>query len=99
MDFGIFMEFEIRRGGDQASAFREGFDLVDAAEAWGLDGVWLGDRHFTPTRSVLAAPILVASSIATRTKRLRIGMAVHGLPPPNPPRIAQEEATVDHLTR
>jgi hypothetical protein len=26
MDFGIFMEFEIRRGGDQASAFREGFD-------------------------------------------------------------------------
>src|SRR5262249_35571373 len=33
MDFGIFMEFEIRRGGDQAGAFREGFDVVDAAEA------------------------------------------------------------------
>ena len=63
MDFGIFMEFEIRRGGDQASAFREGFDLVDAAEAWGLDGVWLGEMHFTPARSVLSAPIAVASAI------------------------------------
>jgi alkanesulfonate monooxygenase SsuD/methylene tetrahydromethanopterin reductase-like flavin-dependent oxidoreductase (luciferase family) len=76
MDFGIFMEFEIRRGGDQATAFREGFDVVDAAEAWGLDGVWLGEMHFTPARSVLSSPIVVASSIATRTNRLRIGMAV-----------------------
>src|SRR5256885_11329669 len=86
MDFGIFMEFEIRRGGDQATAFRDGFALVDAAEAWGLDGVWLGEMHFTPARSVLAAPIVVASSIATRTKRLRVGMAVRGLPAHNPPR-------------
>src|SRR5258705_4943877 len=85
MDFGIFMEFEIRQGGDQASAFREGFELVDAAEAWGLDGVWLGEMHFTPTRSVLAAPIVVASSIATRTKRLRIGMAGPGPRPQQPP--------------
>ena len=54
MDFGIFMEFEIRRGGDQTTAFREGFDVVDAAEAWGLDGVWLGEMHFTPARSVLS---------------------------------------------
>src|SRR5437867_7858436 len=97
MDFGIFMEFEIRQGGEQASAFREGFDLVDAAEAWGLDGVWLGEMHFTPTRSVLAAPIVVASSIATRTTRLRIGMAVQVLPLNNPLRIAEEAATVDHL--
>src|SRR4030095_16920003 len=98
MDFGIFMEFEIRQGGDQASAFREGFDLVDSAEAWGLDGVWLGEMHFTPARSVLAAPIVVASSIATRTKRLRIGLAVQGLPLNNPLRIAEEAATVDHIS-
>src|SRR3989442_15864707 len=90
MDFGIFMEFEIRRGGDQATAFRQGFELVDAAEAWGLDGVWLGEMHFTPARSVLAAPIVVASSIATRTKRLRVGMAGQGLPPNKPPRTPRE---------
>ena len=98
MDFGIFMEFEMRRGGDQATAFREGFDVVDAAEAWGLDGVWLGEMHFTPARSVLSAPIVVASSIATRTKRLRIGMAVQVLPLNNPLRIAEEAATVDQIS-
>jgi len=98
MDFGIFMEFEIRRGGDQATAFRDGFALVDAAEAWGLDGVWLGEMHFTPARSVLAAPIVVASSIATRTKRLRVGMAVQVLPLNNPLRIAEEAATVDQIS-
>jgi alkanesulfonate monooxygenase SsuD/methylene tetrahydromethanopterin reductase-like flavin-dependent oxidoreductase (luciferase family) len=98
MDFGIFMEFEIRHGGDQATAFREGFDVVDAAEAWGLDGVWLGEMHFTPARSVLSAPIVVASSIATRTKRLRIGMAVQVLPLNNPLRIAEEAATVDQIS-
>ena len=98
MDFGIFMEFEIRRGGDQATAFREGFDVVDAAEAWGLDGVWLGEMHFTPARSVLSAPIVIASSIATRTKRLRVGMAVQVLPLNNPLRIAEEAATVDHIS-
>src|SRR5437899_11384721 len=92
------MEFEMRRGGDQATAFREGFDIVDAAEAWGLDGVWLGEMHFTPARSVLSAPIVVASSIATRTKRLRIGMAVQVLPLNNPLRIAEEAATVDHIS-
>src|SRR4030095_11010707 len=97
MDFGIFMEFEIRRGGDQATAFREGFDVVDAAEAWGLDGVWLGEMHFTPARSVLSAPILVASSIATRPRR-RIGMPVQVLPLNNPLRIAEEAATVDHIS-
>ena len=98
MDFGIFMEFEIRHGGDQAGAFREGFDVVDAAEAWGLDGVWLGEMHFTPARSVLSAPIVVASSIATRTRRLRIGMAVQVLPLNNPLRIAEEAATVDQIS-
>src|SRR5438445_9916952 len=98
MDFGIFIEFEIRRGGDQATAFRQGFELVDAAEAWGLDGVWLGEMHFTPTRSVLADPIVVASSIATRTTRLRIGMAVQVLPLNNPLRIAEEAATVDQIS-
>ena len=39
MHFGIFMEFESRQGRNQAESFREGFELVEAADAWGLDGV------------------------------------------------------------
>ena len=99
MDFGIFMEFERRGGGSQAAAFDDGFRMVDAAEAWGLDIAWLGEMHFTPARSVLSAPIAVASAIATRTKRLRVGLAVQVLPLNNPLRIAEEVATVDHISR
>ena len=49
--------------------------------------------HFNPNRSVLSAPIIVATGIATRTKRLRVGMAVQVLPLIHPLRIAEETAT------
>src|SRR5499427_10191765 len=98
MDFGLFLEFETRPTASQAVVFREGFELVDAAEAWGVDSVWLAEIHFTPARSVLSAPIAVASAIAARTKRLRVGLAVQVLPLNNPLRIAEEAATVDHIS-
>ena len=97
MHFGIFLE-ERRRGSSEAAAFREGLELVDAAEARGLDGVWLGEIHFSPARSVQSAPIALASFIAARTRRVRVGTAVQVLPLGNPLRIAEEVATVDHLS-
>jgi len=77
MDFGIFMEFEIRAA-NQAGAFEEGFHFVDVAEAWGLDIAWLGEMHFSPSRSVLSAPIAVASAIASEETFPRVGQM--GLP-------------------
>ena len=97
MHFGIFME-EMRQGNSQADAFQEAFRLAEAAEAWGVDCVWLGELHFIPARSVLSAPLVGASSIATRTKRLRVGTAVQVLPLGNPLRIAEEVATLDHIS-
>src|SRR5713226_7369736 len=97
MDFGIFIE-EARRGSGEAEWFRETFDLVDASEAWGLDGVWLGEIHFNPSRSVLSSPIALASFIAARTRRVRVGTAIQVLPLSNPLRIAEDVATVDQLS-
>ena len=48
MDFGIFLDFVLRRGSTQEETFQEAFDLVDLAEASGLDTVWLGEMHFNP---------------------------------------------------
>ena len=98
MHFGIFMEFGSRPNLSEAESFQEGFRLVDAAEDMGLDGVWLAELHFNPVRSVLSAPLIVASSIATRTRQIRIGMAVHVLPLNNPLRIAEEIATLDQVS-
>ena len=99
MHFGMFMEFGVREGRDSARAFAEGFDLVDAAEAWGLDCAWLAEFHFNPDRSVLSSPILTATAIASRTKRLRVGSAVYVLPLAGTPlRIAEEVATLDQIS-
>jgi len=97
MHFGIFVE-EMRDGANQVSAFRDAFELAQYAEAWGLDCVWLGEIHFMPSRSVISASLQVASAIASRTRRLHVGTAVTVLPLNHPLRIAEEIATLDHIS-
>src|SRR5687768_13639198 len=98
MDFGMFTDFHIRPQVSQAEAFAESFKQVEAAEMLGMDAVWLAEHHFSPERSVLASPLVIASAIAARTARIRIGLAVQVLPLTNPLRIAEEAATVDHVS-
>jgi alkanesulfonate monooxygenase SsuD/methylene tetrahydromethanopterin reductase-like flavin-dependent oxidoreductase (luciferase family) len=97
MHVGIFIE-ESRNGVDEPQAFQEAFDLAESAEAWGLDGVWLGEVHFNTTRSVISATAVVAGAIAARTRRIRVGTAVQVLPLGNPVRIAEDAATIDHIS-
>jgi len=99
MEFGSFMEFHQRQERTQAQAFAESFDHVDQAESLGLDAVWLAESHFNPERSVLSSPIAIASGIAGRTKKLKVGTAVQVLPLANPLRMAEEAATLDHISR
>jgi len=89
----------MRQGVGQADAFRDIFDTAQRADRLGIDCVWLGEIHFTPTRSVISASLQVASAIASRTERLRVGTAVQVLPLNHPLRIAEEVATVDHISR
>ena len=87
-----------RAGQTDAEAFAQSFAQVDAAERWGLDVVWLAELHFLPERSVASAPLVLASAIATRTRRLKIGIAVQVLPLCHPLRLAEEVATLDHVS-
>jgi alkanesulfonate monooxygenase SsuD/methylene tetrahydromethanopterin reductase-like flavin-dependent oxidoreductase (luciferase family) len=98
MDFGVFLE-QLRRGSSQEDWFRETFALTDAAETWGLDVVWLAEMLVNPARSVLSGPLLVASWMVSRTKRLRVGTAVQLLPLNHPLRTAGEVTTLDHLSQ
>ncbi len=99
MEFGSFMEFSCRPDTSEAQAFEEAFDHVALAEELGLDGVWLAEAHFSPGRAVLASPLILASTIAARTSRLKVGTAVVVLPLGNPLRIAEEAATVDQISQ
>ena len=98
MEFGLFIEFAIHDDVTHAQAFHESFGLVDVAEKIGVESVWLAEYHFQPDRSVLSSPITVASSVATRTEKIKIGLAVYVLPLSNPVRIAEEVATLDHIS-
>jgi alkanesulfonate monooxygenase SsuD/methylene tetrahydromethanopterin reductase-like flavin-dependent oxidoreductase (luciferase family) len=99
MDFGLYLEFASREGVPQHEVFRESFALVDEAERLGVDSMWLAEYHFTVGRSVLSAPVPIACAIASRTARARIGLAVLLLPLGHPIRIAEEVATLDHISQ
>jgi len=98
MELGIFHEFHRPRGASETEAFDEAFAQAAAAEQCGFDAIWLAELHFSPARSVLAAPLVIAAALAARTTRLKIGSAVHVLPLGNPLRTAEEAATVDHIS-
>jgi alkanesulfonate monooxygenase SsuD/methylene tetrahydromethanopterin reductase-like flavin-dependent oxidoreductase (luciferase family) len=98
MEFGMFHEFPSLPGRSESAAFDEAMEQVDAAERLGLDVMWLAELHFEPRRSVLSAPLSIASAIAARTRHMKIGIAVQVLPLCHPLRLAEEAATVDQLS-
>src|SRR5262245_13047909 len=97
-EFGLFHEFARRPGQTDKEAFAQSFAQVDAAERWGLDVLWLAELHFLPERSVLSAPLVIASAIAARTRRIKLGIGVQVLPLCHPLRLAEEVATLDHIS-
>jgi alkanesulfonate monooxygenase SsuD/methylene tetrahydromethanopterin reductase-like flavin-dependent oxidoreductase (luciferase family) len=98
-EFGVFHEFPRYAGVTDAEVFAQSFVQVDAAERWGLDVIWIAELHFLPERSVASAPLLIASAIASQTRRMKIGTAVQVLPLCHPLRLAEEVATLDHISR
>src|SRR5579864_497604 len=99
MEFGIFHEFWSNEAASQAQSFADSFAEIEAAERWGLDVVWLAEIHMNPNRSLLSAPLTVASAIAARTSRIAIGTAVQILPLGHPLRLAEETATIDQISQ
>lgn len=107
---GIVMECDYRIGTSQKEAFSEAFSLADTAEKHGIDGVWLAERHFAahkrPTDpmgggipSVISVPLVMAGAIAARTQNIKIATGVSVLPLCHPIRLAEEVATVDHISQ
>ena len=110
MHVGLVMECDYRFGETEEAAFDEAFAMAEAAEMGGLDGVWLAERHFAANHSahdtggfgipsVVSAPLILSSAIVARYQQLRVGVAVNVLPLAHPVRMAEEVATLDHISR
>lgn len=99
MNFGLFTDIFVRDGMTQAEAFTEALDEIDTIEQLGMDEIWLAEHHFNPQRGLATSPLVIASAIAARTSRIRIGLGVQVLPLANPLRLAEEAAIVDQISQ
>jgi len=99
VEIGLFTEFEWRPGTGEAQTFGDSLTQMTVAEDLGYDAVWLAELHFQKERSVLSSPLVVGAAIAARTKRVKIGLAVQILPLSHPLRLAEDVATLDHVSQ
>jgi alkanesulfonate monooxygenase SsuD/methylene tetrahydromethanopterin reductase-like flavin-dependent oxidoreductase (luciferase family) len=98
MQFGLFYQLPHDARYTHAERYAELFELIGFGEALGFDVAWLAEIHFSGAFSLLSAPLMVASVLAQRTPRIRLGTAVSVLPLQQPLSYAEQAATADLLS-
>jgi natural product biosynthesis luciferase-like monooxygenase protein len=100
MQFGILslLSYVPELDGAPVEVLQRLLDDATYAEALGYDSFWLTEHHFENFGGLLSAPAIVLGSIAQRTARIRLGIAVSLLPLHHPLALAEQWATVDVLS-
>jgi alkanesulfonate monooxygenase SsuD/methylene tetrahydromethanopterin reductase-like flavin-dependent oxidoreductase (luciferase family) len=98
MEFGTFYQLPCGPTQSPLQRYEETMMQIQHADSLGIDVAWLAELHFFPTFSIMPSPLLVASALAQRTRRIRLGIAVNLLPLHNPLRNAEDAATLDILS-
>jgi alkanesulfonate monooxygenase SsuD/methylene tetrahydromethanopterin reductase-like flavin-dependent oxidoreductase (luciferase family) len=96
MEFGTFLLMQSPSARPSAEIYARAIELAQAAEVLGFRTVWLAEHHFS-TYGYLSRPVQLATYIAARTQRIRVGTAVIVVPLHHPLVIAEEIATLDLL--
>src|SRR2546428_11570632 len=97
MNFGTFLLMQSPSARSSQEIYARGIEIAQAAETLGFGNVWLAEHHFS-TYGYLSRPTQLATYIAAKTTRLRVGTAVIGVPLHHPLVIAEEIATLDLLS-
>ncbi|MFG1347720.1 LLM class flavin-dependent oxidoreductase [Xanthobacter autotrophicus DSM 431] len=79
------------------------FELAALADDLGYECLWINEEHFQGGTNPeegrrCLSPIVVATALAARTRRIRIGFSVIVLPLHHPLRLAEDIATLDVLS-
>src|SRR5262247_131308 len=96
MKFGTFLLMQSPSARSSQEIYARGVEIAQTAEALGFRNVWLAEHHFS-TYGYLARPAQLATYIAAKTTRLRVGTAVIVVPLHHPLVVAEEIATLDLL--
>ena len=99
MEFGLMFSFRNpprwEKPWDQL--YGESLEQIVRAEELGFDAVWLTEHHFTDD-GYLPSLLTMATAVAVKTRRVRIGTYVLLLPLHHPVRVAEDAAVVDILS-
>lgn len=97
MKIGLMFLFSDLSHLPQDQVFSEILEEIDYAEELGFDSVWVPEHHYA-TPGIIGNPLLLATAISQRTKRIQIGTAAVVLPFQHPLRIAEDAALIDELS-
>jgi alkanesulfonate monooxygenase SsuD/methylene tetrahydromethanopterin reductase-like flavin-dependent oxidoreductase (luciferase family) len=93
---GMSLSAHYEIGASVRDGLRDTIQQVELAEDVGLDTILIGHHYLT--RSQFLQPLSVLAYLAARTSRIRLGFGVYLLPLHNPVALAEEFATLDHLS-
>src|SRR5438128_12060348 len=97
INFGTFLLMQSPSARSSPEIYARGIEIAQAAEALGFGNVLLAEHHFS-TYGYLSRPAQLATYIAAKTTRLRVGTAVIVVPLHHPLVVAEEIATLDLLS-
>ncbi|MCG3754034.1 LLM class flavin-dependent oxidoreductase [Amycolatopsis sp. Poz14] len=84
---------------DWHDIMRETRRHAQMADELGYDRIWLGEHHFdTDGSDASPNPVVLATDLAARTERIRLGMAAVSLTLWHPLRLAEDLAVLDHFS-
>ena len=98
MKFGTYYFLQATPGRPAAAIVADEVDQMVLSERLGFDSVWLTEHHYADY-GISSAPSVLLATVAARTERVKLGMAVWVLPFHNPLKLAEETATLDILSR
>jgi alkanesulfonate monooxygenase SsuD/methylene tetrahydromethanopterin reductase-like flavin-dependent oxidoreductase (luciferase family) len=99
MKFGLFYQLPCAPEQNEVTRYHETIEQIVYADELGFDIAWLAELHFYRPFSILSSPLILATALAQRTRRIRLGTAVVLLPLQHPLRLAEDAATVDLLSQ
>jgi probable F420-dependent oxidoreductase len=99
MKFGLYSSIASPPRGDHLDrCIDEVIAEAQLAEASGFDSCFFGEHH-QDRDGFLPSPLIVATAVAARTQRLRVGTSVILLPLHHPVRVAEDAITLDLVSR
>jgi alkanesulfonate monooxygenase SsuD/methylene tetrahydromethanopterin reductase-like flavin-dependent oxidoreductase (luciferase family) len=97
MRFGTFYFFQAPPGHRHADIIHRELEQIEWTEELGFDEVWFTEHHFIDY-GLSVDPATLAAAAASRTRRIRIGLAAAILPFHHPLRLAEQMALVDIIS-